>query len=154
MKRTIAAVVATATAAAVLTALPQVTETSPAAAATPGRLTNLDHIDLLGDRVAPPRQARHTTYQLASRPKVGVLWTYADFKDGKYARVGGGTYAPGTNTYGQGAFNADDVARAAVVYLRDWRQTGHASSRRHAFELLRGLTYLQTASGPNAGNVV
>ena len=46
------------------------------------------------------------------------------------------------------------MARAAVVYLRDWQQTGSASSRAAAFQMLRGLTYLQTVSGPNAGNVV
>jgi len=121
----------------------------------PARLTNLDHLDFLGDRVAPPAQARHTTYRLSSEPQVGVLWTYADHQDdGSYRRVGGGPYHADTDTYDQGAFNADDIARAAVVYLRDWRQTGDASSRDHAYELLRGLTYLQTASGPNAGNVV
>ena len=118
-------------------------------------MTNLDHLDFLGDRVAPPTQARHTTYRLSSEPQVGVLWTYADHQDdGSYRRVGGGPYHADTDTYDQGAFNADDIARAAVVYLRDWRQTGDASSRDHAYELLRGLTYLQTASGPNAGNVV
>lgn len=134
---------------------------APAAADT-GRLTNLDHLDFLGDRVAPPKQAHHTTYRLDSHPLVGVLWTYAEHQTGPstgsggagYKRLGGGKYHAGTNTYDQGAFNADDVARAAVVYLRDWKQTGHASSRRQAFQMLRGLTYLQTASGPNAGNVV
>jgi hypothetical protein len=59
-----------------------------------------------------------------------------------------------TDTWGQGAFNADDISRAAVVYLRHWQQTGADSSRAAAYELLRGLTYLQTATGPNAGNVV
>ncbi len=68
--------------------------------------------------------------------------------------LGGGTYDAATDTYGQGAFNADDISRAAVVYLRDWQQTRSTSSRDRARELLRGLTYLQTASGPNAGNVV
>ena len=68
--------------------------------------------------------------------------------------LGGGTYDAATDTYGQGAFNADDISRAAVVYLRDWQQTKSTSSRDRARELLRGLTYLQTASGPNAGNVV
>ena len=118
-------------------------------------LTNLDHIDWLGDLVAPPEQARHTTYDLAADPEIGVLWTYADRQsDGTYVRVGGGVYDPETDTWGQGAFNADDVARAAVVYLRHWQQTGDAASREHAYQLLRGLTYLQTASGVNAGNVV
>ena len=152
MRRTVAALAATATAAAVLVAMPA----SPGAAAPrPARLTNLAHLNFLGARVAPPHQARHTTYRLGTRPKVGVLWTYSEPQpDGSYNRLGGGKYDAGTNTYGQGAYNADDMARAAVVYLRDWKQTHHASSRRHAFALLRGLTYLQTASGPDAGNVV
>ena len=35
---------------------------------TPGRLTNLDHLDFLGDTVTPPKQAGHTTYRLAQEP--------------------------------------------------------------------------------------
>src|SRR6266508_2119542 len=66
----------------------------------------------------------------------------------------GGAYDPATNTWGQGAFNADDLTRASVVYLRHWRQVGDDHSRRLAYQLLRGVTYLQTSSGPNAGNVV
>ncbi len=73
-----------------------------------------------------------------------MLWTYADRQaDGSYKRIGGGTYDPVTDTYGQGAFNADDISRAAVVYLRSGRLAV-------ARDLLRGLTYLQS---PN-GNVV
>jgi hypothetical protein len=84
-----------------------------------------------------------------------VLWTYADRQaDGTYRRIGGGAYDPATDTYGQGAFNADDISRAAVVYVRHWQQTGAPSSRRRAYQLLRGLTYLQTVKGRNAGNVV
>jgi hypothetical protein len=40
------------------------------------------------------------------------------------------------------------------VYLRHWRATGSTTSRSAAYELLRGLTYLQTTGGSNAGNVV
>ena len=123
-----------------------------AEAATP--LTNLAHLDWLGDTVEPPDQAGHTTYRLADEPGIGVLWTYAEPRNGVLTRVGGGTYDPVTDTYGQGAFNADDVARAAVVYVRHWIQTGSSSSRDAAYEMLRGLTYLQTSSGENAGNVV
>ena len=84
-----------------------------------------------------------------------MLWTYADKQaDGSYKRIGGGPYDAATDTYGQGAFNADDMARAAVVYLRHWKQTKDPDSRTRAFEMLRGLTYLQTVSGKNAGNVV
>ena len=126
-----------------------------AAPAPPGRLTNLAHLDFLGDRVDPPDQAGHTTWRLDQEPEIGVLWTYAEPQpDGSYRRLGGGTYDPATNTWGQGAFNADDMTRAAVVYLRHWRQFGDAASRERAYQLLRGVTYLQTSSGPEAGNVV
>jgi len=118
-------------------------------------LTNLAHLDYLGDSVAPPEQAGHSTYRLAEEPSVGVLWTYAEpGADGELRRVGGGPFDPATGTYSQGAFNADDVARASVVYLRHWRLTGDTTSRHRAYQLLRGLTYLQTSSGPDAGNVV
>ena len=58
-----------------------------------------------------------------------MLWTYAEPRNGVLTRVGGGTYDAATDTYGQGAFNADDVARAAVVYIRHWVATGSPSSR-------------------------
>ena len=121
MNRTALAVTATLALSTVLAATPDLAVSaartgSVAQAAPSGRLTNLDHLDFLGDRVDPPPQARHTTYQLGRRPRVGVLWTYADHQDGGgFRRVGGGTYDPATDTYGQGAFNADDLARAAVV---------------------------------------
>jgi hypothetical protein len=111
-------------------------------------LTNTAHLDFLGDTVSPPPQAGHASF--GSEP-IGVLWTYADRNaDGSYRRVGGGAFDAVTNTYGQGAFNADDIARAAVVYVRHWRATGSAASRARAYALLRGLAYLQS---PN-GNVV
>jgi hypothetical protein len=119
------------------------------------RLTNLAHLDFLRTTVRPPEQSGHTTYRQNTEPDLGVLWTYANRQpDGTYQRVGGGNYDPTTNTYGQGAFNADDISRAAVVYLRHWRATASAASRTAAYQLLRGLTYLQTSSGANAGNVV
>jgi hypothetical protein len=40
------------------------------------------------------------------------------------------------------------------VYVRHWQATRADTSRRAAYQLLRGLTYLQTVDGPNAGNVV
>ncbi len=128
---------------------------SATASSAAAALTNLAHLDWLGASVVPPEQPGHTTYRLSQQEEIGVLWTYADRQpDGTYKRIGGGTYDPATDTYGQGAFNADDISRAAVVYLRHWRATGSASSRSTAYELLRGLTYLQTSSGPNAGNIV
>ena len=134
-----------------VTGAPATAEPAAASAA----LTNLDHLDWLSVSVAPPAQEGHTTYRLAEEPEVGVLWTYAEPNgDGSYRPVGGGSYDEATDTWGQGAFNADDITRAAVVYLRHWQQTGDPASREAAYDLLRGVTYLQTASGPNAGNVV
>lgn len=125
------------------------------AAAAPAPLTNLDHLDFLGDRVAVQTVPGHTTYRLAEQPEVGVLWVYADARPGgAFERVGGGGLDPATGHWGQGSYDADDISRAAVVYLRQWqaRHDGHA--REQAYQLLRGLTYLQTDSGPNRGNVV
>lgn len=144
-------IIATAMAAAAsLIAVP----VSPSAAAS-APLTNLAHLDFLTSSVAPPTQAGHSTYRLDSEPAIGVLWVYADRQaDGSYHRTGGGGYDAATNTFGQGSYDADDISRAAVVYLRHWRSVGDTRSRDEAYQLLRGLTYLQTNSGPNAGNVV
>lgn len=153
-----AALVALACTTGFLVATPALAEPLAAsrdAITAPAALTNLNHIDWLGDVVAPPDQEGHTTYAIEEAPELGVLWTYADRQDdGTYKRVGGGVYDPETNTWGQGAFNADDIARAAVVYLRHWVATGAESSRERAYQMLRGLTYLQTVTGPNAGYVV
>lgn len=148
-RRTVLGGALAATAASTLTAGPA------AAGRSTDLLTNLAHLDFLGDVISPPTQSGHTTYRLAAEPSMGVVWTYADRRsDGSYARIGGGTYDLSTNTYGQGAFNADDLSRAAVVYLRHYRQRRDPHSKTAAYGLLRSLTYLQTATGPNAGNVV
>lgn len=124
-------------------------------ATTRAVLTNLAHLDALTTQLRVPVQTGHTTYRLAQDPSVSELWVYANHEDdGSYRPTGGGDYDAATNTYSQGAYDADDVARAAVVYLRHWRQFHDAASRRAAFGLLRGLTYLQTVTGPDAGNVV
>lgn len=143
----------------VVLALPYLTAAATAAPqpgrAAPAALANFDHLDWLQVAVDPPAQQGHTTYRIQQEPRVGALWTYAEpGADGDYEHVGGGTHDPATNTWGQGAYNADDMTRAAVAYLRHWQATGSASSRDSAYDLLRGVTYLQTSSGPNAGNVV
>ncbi|MEK6309153.1 MAG: hypothetical protein V4755_00415, partial [Curtobacterium sp.] len=157
----LAALVAAATAAATLVAAPaQATTPATATGATGGSsasrpVTNLDHLDFLLDDVPLPDVPGHSTYQQAQDPTATAPWVYADRNaDGTYRRVGGGTLDPVTGHWGQGAFDADDISRAAVVYVRDWQQNGTPSSREHARELLRSLTYLQTDSGPDAGNVV
>jgi len=119
-------------------------------------VTNLTHLDFLLDEVPLlPNVAGHTTYRAAQEPAAQAPWVYANHQpDGSFQRVGGGTFDAATGYYGQGAFDADDIARAAVVYVRDWQQNRSTSSRQHAYELLRELTYLQTATGANAGDVV
>ncbi|MDQ2739705.1 MAG: hypothetical protein M3Y35_14050, partial [Actinomycetota bacterium] len=139
---------------ATLIAVPASATATPARATSP-RLTNLAHLDFLTATVVPPSQPGHSTYRLDREHAVGVLWVYANhLPGGSYQRTGGGTYNPTTDTYGQGAYDADDIARAAVVYLRHWRRWGDRHSRDEAYQLLRGLTYLQTGFGPDAGNVV
>jgi hypothetical protein len=121
------------------------TVTLPASASSrlSNRLSNLAHLDFLRTSVSPPPTPGHSTF--GSGP-IGVLWTYADHQaDGSYKRIGGGTYDPATNTYGQGAYNADDIARAAVVYLRYWKQFGGSPDA--ARGLLRALTFLQSSNG-------
>ncbi len=127
------------------------------ARAAPPPLSNLSHLDFLGDTVTPASQAGHTTYRLAEEPSLRVLWTYAEPQpDGSYRRLGGGTYHPETNTYGQGAYNTDDLTRAAVVYTRHWRQFGDLHSRDAAYGLLRTVAYMQTVSADplTVGNFV
>jgi hypothetical protein len=140
---------------AIVPQIPAAAASLPGAPAVSAPLTNLAHLDFLTTTVTPPPQAGHTTYQLGTELSVGVLWVYANYlAPGSYQVTGGGTYDAANNTYGQGAYDADDISRAAVVYLQHWVQFGDSRSRDEAYQLLRGLTYLQTASGPNAGNVV
>lgn len=130
--------------------------TAPGTAAARTRaLANTAHLDFLLDEFRPAATSGHTTYRLAQEPVLVAPWTYADARGaGTFERVGGGTLDPATGHYSQGAFNADDIARAAVVYLRHWRQTGSAESREKAYELLRTVAYLQVASGANRGRSV
>jgi hypothetical protein len=118
-------------------------------------LTNLAHLRWLMDSVPLQAGAVHTTYQVTERSSALAPWTYADAEPtGGWRRVGGGALDPATGHWSQGAYNADDIARAAVVLIRHWVATKEALSRDQAVELLRTLTFLQDATGPYAGNVV
>ena len=118
-------------------------------------LTNLAHLQWLLDSVPLQASPTHTTYEIAARPAALAPWTYADAQaGGGWRRVGGGSLDPATGYWSQGAYNADDIARAAVVFIRHWVSTGSEPSRDQAVELLRTLTFLQDATGPYAGNVV
>ena len=100
---------------------------APVPAAGPAAaLTNLAHLDFLTAQVEVPPVPGHTSYHLDTEKSVGVLWVYADARPGgAFQRVGGGPHAA-DGRYAQGAYDADDIARAAVVYLRQWRATGDA----------------------------
>lgn len=125
------------------------------AAAQGRRLTNLAHLRFLLADVPVAASAAHTTFGIDAAPVVRAPWTYADADGaGGFRRVGGGSLDSSSGYWSQGAFNADDIARAAVVFVRDWIATGDARSRDDARDVLRGLAYLQTVSGPDAGRVV
>ena len=144
---------------AVVVAVPGTSSAAPAAAPS-GPLTNLAHLRFLLDEVQLSASSTHTTIDIASSPIGLTPWTYANaLSGGGFARVGGGNLDPATGYWSQGAYNADDIARAAVVFLRATDQgAGGASARGGALAeargILRTLTYLQDADGPNAGNVV
>ncbi|WP_085369526.1 hypothetical protein [Leifsonia sp. NCR5] len=157
MAATLGALPAQAAAPAATTASTVAATGTAATAAAPAKLTNLAHLDWLqADVPLLPGVDGHTTYRQAEEPTARAPWVYADRNsDGTFRRVGGGPITDAAKGwYAQGAFDADDISRAAVVYLRDWAQNGTASSKQSAYELLRSLTYLQTATGPNAGGVV
>lgn len=152
-------------AALVLTAVPLGASAAPAASgggaptssAPQQKLTNLAHLDsLLAPVPLLSNVPNHTTYNQATEPAATAPWVYANRNsDGTFTNVGGGPITDvAKGYYAQGAFDADDISRSTVVYLRDWAQNRTASSRQHAYELLRELTYLQDSSGPNAGQVV
>jgi len=120
-----------------------------------GAPINLAHLDSLHDTV--PYTASipgHATTDPGA--PLDVWWVYANYNkaDGSYTRTGGGDYNRATNTYGQGAYDTDDVTRAAVAYLTHYRYYGDAHSLQYARGALRFVMYMQTTSGPNAGNVV
>lgn len=125
------------------------------AQATSTRLTNLAHLRFLLAPVPLVASATHTTFAIDAEPTVLAPWTYADTDGaGGYRPVGGGTRDAVTGYWTQGAYNADDIARAAVVLLRDATASGDPQSLDEARQVLRSLAFLQTATGPNAGRVV
>ncbi len=116
---------------------------------------NLAHLDFLHTTVPYTTSIPgHATTDLGT--PLDAWWVYANYNktDGSYKPTGGGDYYPITNTYGQGAYDTDDVARAAVAYLTHHRYYGDAHSLQYARGALRFVMYMQTTSGPNAGNFV
>ncbi|MDQ6774350.1 MAG: hypothetical protein M3024_15435 [Candidatus Dormibacteraeota bacterium] len=119
-------------------------------------VVNLAHLDSLHDSVPYPAvpPAGHSTTDPGT--PIDTWWVYANFDaaTGTYKRTGGGAYDAATNTYGQGAFDTDDVARAAVAYLTHYRFYHDRHSLDMARGALRFVLYMETTSKPNAGNFV
>ena len=119
-------------------------------------VVNLGHLDFLHDAVTYPAipPAGHSTTEPGTA--IDSWWVYANYGagTGTYARTGGGSYQSSTNTYGQGAFDTDDVTRAAVAYLTHYRYYHDQHSLQLARGALRFVMYMQTTTGPNAGNFV
>lgn len=119
------------------------------------RLTNLAHLRSLLAEVPLPTVPGHSTYRQRDEPAAVAPWTYADRReDGSFDNRGGGDLDPATGHWSQGAYNADDIARAVIVFVRAHRAEGRREDLATARSLLRCLTYLQVDSGPRAGNVV
>ena len=118
-----------------------------------GRLTNLSHLRFLLAEVPLPTTEGHSAH--GTSPVGLAPWTYADrAEDGTFTPVGGGDLDPATGHWTQGAYNADDISRAAIVFLRAHAAFGDDADLATARDLLRTLTYLQVDSGEFAGNVV
>lgn len=125
----------------------------PSAPSAASRLTNLSHLRFLLDEVSLPALDGHSTH--GEEPTGLTLWTYTErAEDGTFTRVGGGTLDSATGHWTQGAYNADDISRAAIVFLRAYTAFGDDADLVTARELLRTLAYLQVESGQHAGNVV
>lgn len=140
----------------ILTAVATPVAAATAAPAKPpaaAPLTNLTHLRFLLDDVPLPDLEGHSTF--AGRPSGLAPWTYVDRgEDGTFTRVGGGTLDEPTGHWSQGAYNADDISRCAIVFLRAHAVFGEAADLETARELLSTLAYLQVGSGAHAGNVV
>ena len=116
---------------------------------------SLGHLDWLHTTVTYPEAVDGHSAPDAGTP-LDAWWTYADYNADTdvYRPVGGGDYDAEADTWGQGAFNLDDVARAALVYLEHYQLYGDPHSLDMAYGALRFVMYMQTQEGPDTGNFV
>lgn len=91
---------------------------------TNSSILNLRHLDYLGEMV---------NY---NGEKIRMIHIYAEAPDYKWV-----------GDVNEGVACVDDVARAAVVYLRHFELTGDAESAEKATQLLRFVLYMQTEEG-------
>ncbi|MHB0856847.1 MAG: hypothetical protein ACYC5M_04680 [Anaerolineae bacterium] len=128
----------------------------PAQVTAQDGIINLSHLEFLHDTVPYPSDPPEGHETFEPGVDLDAWWTYADYdaETDSYRRVGGGAYDEATDTWGQGAYNLDDVARVAVVYLTHYRYYGEEQSLEMAYGALRHVMYMQTLTGENAGNFV
>lgn len=93
---------------------------------------NLSHLDFLRDTVTTPPGKKLFIWAIYSEPV-----TPGDIQ-GPYHRLGDDD---------EGLSCVDDVARAALVYLKEFRQSGNPDSLMKAREALDFVIYMQTDSG-------
>ncbi|MHC9538467.1 MAG: hypothetical protein AB9903_03020 [Vulcanimicrobiota bacterium] len=93
---------------------------------------NLSHLDFLRDTVTTPEGKKLSIWAIYAEPV-----TPGDIH-GPYRRLGDDD---------EGLSCVDDVARAALVYLNEFRQSGNPDSLIKAREALDFVTYMQTDSG-------
>ena len=99
----------------------------PATAALEDARFSLGHLDLLGEDVVVEGDTLRLVH-IYAEPDGDGGWTFVGDHD-------------------EGIACVDDVARAAVVYLRHYEETGDDGSRRTAVKLLRFVRHLQADSG-------
>ncbi len=93
---------------------------------------NLSHLDFLKDSVTTPEGKKLFIWAIYAEPeKPGDI-------TGPYRRVGDDD---------EGFSCVDDVARASLVYLKEFRQSGNPASLAKAREALDFVTYMQHDSG-------
>ncbi|MGV8118492.1 MAG: hypothetical protein AB2L14_01895 [Candidatus Xenobiia bacterium LiM19] len=93
---------------------------------------NLSHLDFLRDNVTTPEGKKLSVWAIYAEPV-----TPGDIH-GHYRRLGDDD---------EGLSCVDDVARAALVYLKEFRQSGNPDSLIKAREALDFVTYMQADNG-------
>ena len=131
---------------------------APAAPSVPSStapLTNLSHLNFLLDSVPLLPVAGHTTYKIKTMPTAQAPWVYADNKGAAPTRASAAetwTRPPVTTARARSTRTTSPGPPSSTCGTGS--RPGSMASKEHAFQTLRSLTYLQTSSGPNAGNVV
>ena len=97
---------------------------------------NLDHLDHLGEEIAPEIARRAAVEAGLDEPEIRIVHIYADAPSYEW-----------TGDSDEGIACVDDAARAAVVYLRHFELTGDRESLTKGKALVRFVMYMQNDDG-------